>query len=110
MSQSAYLPPGTCPRDGHTLEFVSGTYGTGVYAPDGYQESQYQEGLYCPKCETVFEDGDIEPEPVRCDHCGISWCEPDESLTCSDCQKLIDLDRAEANYWKGLAVIVRPNE
>jgi hypothetical protein len=48
-----------CPRDGHTLEFISGTFGTGVFAPDGGQETRYQEGWQCPKCETIYDELDV---------------------------------------------------
>lgn len=45
-----------CPRDGTTLEFVSGTYGTGVFAPDGGQEMRDEEGLYCETCDRVYDE------------------------------------------------------
>jgi hypothetical protein len=48
-----------CPKDGHTLEFISGTFGTGVFAPDGGQETLYQEGWQCPKCETIYDESDV---------------------------------------------------
>jgi hypothetical protein len=48
-----------CPKDGHTLEFISGTFGTGVFAPDGGQEMVYQEGWQCPKCETIYDESDV---------------------------------------------------
>jgi hypothetical protein len=48
-----------CPRDGHTLEFISGTFGTGVFAPDGGQEMVYQEGFWCPKCEKIYDESDV---------------------------------------------------
>jgi hypothetical protein len=54
-----------CPRDGHTLEFISGTFGTGVFAPDGGQETQYQEGWQCPKCETIYDESDVSDNWTR---------------------------------------------
>jgi len=48
-----------CPRDGYALEFVSGDYPTGVTAPDGYQESRYEEGFYCAHCGRVFDESDV---------------------------------------------------
>lgn len=50
-----------CPNCGSKdLEFISGDYGTGVFAPDGAEEKQYQEGYYCPRCGGSFEKGDLE--------------------------------------------------
>ena len=48
-----------CPRDGHALEFISGDFGTGVFAPDGGQEIVYGEGWQCPKCGTVYDESDV---------------------------------------------------
>lgn len=51
-----------CPTCKSELESVSGDYGTGVYAPDGYQEHHWQEGYYCERCNYVFDVDDIEQE------------------------------------------------
>jgi hypothetical protein len=48
-----------CPKDGFTLEFISGDYGTGVFHPDGTQETRYDEGWICPKCDTVYDESDV---------------------------------------------------
>jgi hypothetical protein len=47
-----------CPKDGFTLEFISGDYPTGV-SSDGYHEMRYEEGRQCPKCETVYDESDV---------------------------------------------------
>jgi hypothetical protein len=48
-----------CPKDGHTLEFISGDFPTGVIAPDGGKETAHEEGYYCPHCHLVFEESDV---------------------------------------------------
>ena len=48
-----------CPKDGFTLEFISGDYGTGVVAPDGIEEVRYEEGWYCAKCGTAYDESDV---------------------------------------------------
>lgn len=66
------LPPGTtdqmiedfqtpfCPKHGNVeLEFVSGDYSTGVVAPDGARETRFQQGLYCFKCDAVYDESDV---------------------------------------------------
>ena len=51
-----------CPKDGHLLEFISGTFGSGVFAPDGVQEMLYEEGWRCPKCGTIYDESDLSNE------------------------------------------------
>lgn len=51
-----------CPKDGHRLEFISGTFGSGVFAPDGAQEMLYEEGWQYPKCETIYDESDVMEE------------------------------------------------
>jgi uncharacterized protein with PIN domain len=49
-----------CPQCNNTdLEFVSGQFDTGVVAPDGYRESFYEEGFYCPKCNYIYDERDV---------------------------------------------------
>ena len=36
------------------LEQFAGRFGTGVFAPDGYEESVWEEGFYCPRCVRVI--------------------------------------------------------
>lgn len=47
-----------CPKDGHTLEFVSGDFPTGV-SSNGYHESRYEEGFYCERCGTVYDEAEL---------------------------------------------------
>lgn len=54
--------PNHCPKcnDG-LLEFVSGSFSTGVVAPDGPAEQLYEEGYRCDRCGFVVdENGDEE--------------------------------------------------
>lgn len=44
----------TCPECNSELEVFAGRYGTGVFAPDGYEESVWEEGFYCPRCVRVI--------------------------------------------------------
>jgi hypothetical protein len=49
-----------CPQDGCELEFISGQFDTGVVAPDGYRESIWQEGFYCAKCGTTYDESELD--------------------------------------------------
>lgn len=54
-----------CPKDGYSLEFISGTFGSGVFAPDGVEETLYEEGFECPHCGTIYDESDVsETEEV----------------------------------------------
>ena len=54
---------GKCPACGAgRLNFHCGDYGTGVFAPDGYQETVWEEFFQCNKCQEKFGCDDIEEE------------------------------------------------
>lgn len=60
-----------CPTHTDTeLEFRSGTYPTGVSAPDGVQEMVYDEWYYCSKGRHGFSPEDLEK--AGCPTCGCS--------------------------------------
>lgn len=74
-----------CPNDGSPLEFISGDYGTGVYAPDGVQERRYQEGWSCWLCGRVFEEDEMDE---GCEtNCAAGWLplSEGEALACHVC-------------------------
>ena len=52
-----------CPNCGSPdLDFVSGTYQTGVVASDGYAEIAYEEGYECRRCGAVCDERDLITE------------------------------------------------
>lgn len=62
-----------CPACDGELEQYSGSFGTGVFAPDGTQETYWEEGLKCLECGTTFDkdDPDLENKSsVPCSRCG----------------------------------------
>lgn len=52
-----------CPECDSEVEYVSGDFDTGVVAPDGYREKQWEEGFYCPRCKRVYDITDMETAP-----------------------------------------------
>lgn len=49
-----------CPACGiGRLNFHCGDYGTGVFAPDGYQETVWEEFFQCNQCQETFDPSDI---------------------------------------------------
>lgn len=44
------------------LEFISGTFGSGVFAPDGAQEMLYEEWFECDQCGRKFDADEAEGE------------------------------------------------
>ena len=55
----------TCPRCGkEALYPVSGTFETGVVAPDGYRETVYEEGYQCERCGLIVDEDDLPDEPL----------------------------------------------
>lgn len=83
-----------CPRDNTPLEPIAGDFRTGV-SSNGCHETQYQEGMYCPQCGTVYEESDL---PRRCEFCGISWLR-DERTVCDDCTLAAARDEENRRYW-----------
>lgn len=49
-----------CPICKGEVEYISGDYGTGVFAPDGSEEVRWEEGYYCPRCGRAFSVEDCE--------------------------------------------------
>ena len=49
-----------CPECQSELEFVSGTYYTGVVAPDGYRESLWGEGFHCARCNYTYDANELD--------------------------------------------------
>lgn len=48
--------PNHCPNCNNGLmKFISGDFPTGVVAPDGAQETLYEEGYQCDRCGHVEE-------------------------------------------------------
>ena len=59
-----------CPEcNGDELEFISGDFGTGVFAPDGYEERLHEEGYRCVTCDRIFDLSDLEDESEY--HCEV---------------------------------------
>lgn len=50
-----------CPecKDG-LLGFISGSFGSGVFAPDGVQETLYEEWFECDRCGRKFDLSDLD--------------------------------------------------
>lgn len=52
-----------CSKDGCPLEFISGDFETGVTTPDGEKERHYNEGYYCARCGTAYDEAELsEPD------------------------------------------------
>lgn len=49
-----------CPKDGCELEFISGDFETGVSHPDGTKERHYDEGFYCARCGTAYDESELD--------------------------------------------------
>jgi hypothetical protein len=48
--------PGVCPECGsHRLREFAGYFGTGVFSPDGGEESHWHQGIECLACGYVEE-------------------------------------------------------
>jgi uncharacterized protein with PIN domain len=45
-------------KDG-LLEFISGSFASGVFAPDGAQETLYEEWYECDRCGRKFDATDL---------------------------------------------------
>lgn len=82
-----------CPRDGHALESVSGDYPTGV-SSNGYHESRYEEGWYCERCRTVFDDSDVSAV------CATPDCFDEPDPTCELCPACLrEASRTVKHEW-----------
>lgn len=46
------------------LEFISGTFGSGVFHPDGTEERLHEEFYQCDRCSQTFDEADLD-ELVR---------------------------------------------
>ena len=51
-----------CPECKTELDFISGDFGTGVFAPDGVEEVRYEEGYYCARCGRTFDADELDDD------------------------------------------------
>lgn len=65
-----------CPTHNTELEFMSGTYGTGVRAPDGTEETVYDEWYYCSQGRHGFSPEDLDDDEVA-RHSAYGFVRPD---------------------------------
>lgn len=66
-----------CPECDAELQPFAGSCGTGVFAPDGYEEQAWEEVMYCPRCRSVFTD---EQEAMEDDQEDWECAFPDKCL------------------------------
>lgn len=47
-----------CPQCAAVVEAIAESSGTGVFHPDGAEESEWVEGLWCSRCEILISEGE----------------------------------------------------
>jgi hypothetical protein len=52
--------PGCPSCESHDLIDISGDYPTGVFAPDGGQESRYEQGYRCNQCGAITDQAELD--------------------------------------------------
>lgn len=71
-----------CPECNTTLESFAASCGTGVFAPDGYEEQVWEEGMFCPRCRSIFTS---DEGLVECAKCGAGFAESPWLSLCKKC-------------------------